>query len=369
MALVEKLVLLPRLTEVRALIGFTRFESKGTDIDGDLDIGAEVARIDDPMTWLPAVENSGEGIFFSLNEAALSASGRKDAAVRERDEMFKSGFRVWQGQRDDRKKAKDDFATARYVLLHSLAHLLITAISLECGYAASAIRERIYAGAGGSGVLLYTAAPGAEGSLGGLVEVGRRLERYLDHALDLGRLCSNDPVCAAHLPDHEPGSSDRHLEGASCHGCLLISEPSCERMNVYLDRTLVVPTVENSAAAFFTAELSMFDDWLDDATANDLEALADAVLDGRISAAPSSGSLQLAGFGGGAAALLAPPTRHRPEGASRVDMLRRLWRTRAPGRRSLCLGRAARVERSERGRRRHPRHEGRARRSVRARRA
>jgi hypothetical protein len=42
------------------------------------------------------------------------------------------------------------------------------------------------------------------------------------------------------------------MEGASCHGCLLISEPSCERMNVYLDRTLVVPTVENSAAAFFT---------------------------------------------------------------------------------------------------------------------
>jgi hypothetical protein len=251
MALVEKLVLLPRLTEVRALIGFTRFESKGTDIDGDLDIGAEVARIDDPMTWLPAVENSGEGIFFSLNEAALS-KWQKDAAVREREEMFKSGFRVWRAQRDDRKKAKDDFATARYVLLHSLAHLLITAVSLECGYAASAIRERIYAGAGGSGVLLYTAAPGAEGSLGGLVEVGRRLERYLDHALDLGRLCSNDPVCAVHLPDHEPGSSDRHMEGASCHGCLLISEPSCERMNVYLDRTLVVPTVENSAAAFFT---------------------------------------------------------------------------------------------------------------------
>jgi hypothetical protein len=100
--------------------------------------------------------------------------------------------------------------------------------------------------------LLYTASPGAEGSLGGLVEVGRRLARYLEHALDLGRLCSNDPVCAAHLPDGEVGSSDRHLEGASCHGCLLISEPSCERMNQYLDRSLVVPTVETSTAAFFS---------------------------------------------------------------------------------------------------------------------
>jgi hypothetical protein len=99
--------------------------------------------------------------------------------------------------------------------------------------------------------LLYTASSGSEGSLGGLVEVGKRLERYLEQALDLARLCSNDPVCAAHAPAHEIGASDRHLEGASCHGCLLISEPSCERMNQYLDRTLVVPTVESADAAFF----------------------------------------------------------------------------------------------------------------------
>lgn len=249
-ALVDKLVLLPRLTEVRALVGFTRFEAKGTDIDGDLDIGAEVARIDDPMTWLPAVESSGEGFFFSLDESELAA-WESQPGVHDRQQIIKAGFEVWKAQREDRAKAKPDFARARYVLLHSLAHLLITAVSLECGYAASSIRERIYAGAGGSGILLYTASPGAEGSLGGLVEVGRRLERYLEHALDLGRLCSNDPVCAAHVPDHEPGSSDRHLEGASCHGCLLISEPSCERMNTYLDRTLVVPTVESATAAFF----------------------------------------------------------------------------------------------------------------------
>jgi len=129
--------------------------------------------------------------------------------------------------------------------------LVITAVSLDCGYSASSIRERIYVGPNGNGILLYTASPGAEGSLGGLVEVGRHLERYLPQALDLGRLCSNDPVCSAHLPDIEDGTSDRHLEGASCHGCLLISEPSCERMNQYLDRTLVVPTVETSTAAFF----------------------------------------------------------------------------------------------------------------------
>lgn len=248
---IDRLVLLPRLTEVRALVGFTRFEPRTTDIDGELDIGAEVARIDDPLSWLPAVENAGEGFFFSLKESSLLAWWEKKPGAQARDALFKAGFRRWQEQRDDRRKAKPDFASARYVLLHSLAHLLITAVSLECGYSASSIRERIYAGKGGSGILLYTASPGAEGSLGGLVEVGRHLSRYLDHALDLGRLCANDPVCAAHVPDAEVGHSDRHLEGASCHGCLLISEPSCERMNVYLDRSLVVPTVESSDAAFF----------------------------------------------------------------------------------------------------------------------
>ncbi|HRI70483.1 MAG TPA: DUF1998 domain-containing protein, partial [Polyangium sp.] len=251
MSKIGKVVLLPRLTEVRALCGFTRFEQKSTDIDGELDLGAEVARLDEPLTWLPAVENSGEGFFFSLDENALRSWEQDKPGVNRRDKLFKAGFRQWQNQREDRQGAKRDFAEARYILLHSLAHLLITAVSLECGYSASSIRERIYVGQGGAGILLYTASPGAEGSLGGLVEVGRNLERYLQQALDLGRLCANDPVCAAHLPDHEMGGGDRYLEGASCHGCLLISEPSCERMNTYLDRTLVVGTVESSDAAFF----------------------------------------------------------------------------------------------------------------------
>ncbi len=247
---IDRLVLLHRLTEVRALAGFTRFESKTADVDGELDIGAEVARPDDPITWLPAVENNGEGFFFAIKESAL-AEWEQRRAVRERGQLFRKGFETWQSLREDRKSQKPDFATARFVFLHSLSHLLIAAVSLECGYAASSIRERIYSSPVGSGILLYTASSGAEGSLGGLVEVGKHLERYLEHALELGRLCANDPVCSAHVPDHDTGGSDRFLDGACCHGCLLISEPSCERMNSYLDRTLVVPTIETSEAAFF----------------------------------------------------------------------------------------------------------------------
>ena len=68
-------------------------------------------------------------------------------------------------------------------------------------------------------------------------------------ALDLGMLCSNDPVCAQHDPAsrHER----RFLHGAACHGCLLISETSCEQQNDFLDRALVVPTVQDLAAELF----------------------------------------------------------------------------------------------------------------------
>jgi hypothetical protein len=137
-------------------------------------------------------------------------------------------------------------------MLHSLSHLLITAVSLECGYPASSIRERVYAVEAGYGILLYTGSPDAEGTLGGLVEAGRQIGRHLEAALELGRLCSNDPVCA----QHDPASKHEQcfLLGSACHGCLLIAETSCEQFNDFLDRALVVPTVENLGAEFFRAE-------------------------------------------------------------------------------------------------------------------
>ena len=94
--------------------------------------------------------------------------------------------------------------------------------------------------------------PDAEGTLGGLVEVGRDISQHIRRALELGRLCSNDPVCA----QHDPASKyeNRYLHGAACHGCLLISETSCEQHNDFLDRSLVVPTVDNLGAEFFQGD-------------------------------------------------------------------------------------------------------------------
>jgi hypothetical protein len=111
------------------------------------------------------------------------------------------------------------------------------------------VRERVYATSAGLGILLYTGTSDAEGTLGGLANVGRHFEHHLKTALDMGRLCSNDPVCAQHRPDSQEEA--RFLHGAACHGCLLISEHSCEMKNEYLDRALVVPTVGGHGSAFF----------------------------------------------------------------------------------------------------------------------
>jgi len=243
----ESIVLVHRLKEVIAQVGFTRFEAVMPDIDGDLDIQVRRAALDIDPTWVPAIENKGEGVFIAFRKEAIEDWLHRDA-VKERGRKLENGFQIWRQQKGIAQE-KTKFPGLPYIMLHSLSHLLIAAVSLECGYAASSIRERIYAGDSGYGILLYTGSPGSEGTLGGLVEVGNKIEYHLNVALEMGRLCSNDPVCAQHQPDTE--QEDRFLHGAACHGCLLIAETSCERRNEFLDRALVVPTVGGSGAEFF----------------------------------------------------------------------------------------------------------------------
>ena len=82
-----------------------------------------------------------------------------------------------------------------------------------------------------------------------MIQVGRNIHEHMRAALRYGELCSNDPVCASHVPANE--YENRFLHGAACHGCLLIAETSCEMYNNYLDRNLVVNTLENVNAEFF----------------------------------------------------------------------------------------------------------------------
>jgi hypothetical protein len=244
MSAVGRIVLVHRIREVVAQVGFTRFEAAGPDIQGDLSLDVKRAPLALDSSWLPAVENRGEGVFLQIRAAAVAAWLQRPA-VQHRGSQLAEGFLRWKAEHEGSSR---DFPGLPYYMLHSLAHSLLTAISLECGYPASSLRERIYAAPDRYGILIYTGSSDAEGTLGGLVMAARDIRRHMRRALEAGALCSNDPVCAHHIPARH---DQQHLHGSACHGCLLIAETSCEQRNEFLDRALVVPTVEALGAEFF----------------------------------------------------------------------------------------------------------------------
>lgn len=244
---VDRIVLARKLLEVRALTSFTRIDyASGMDDDG---MGASRAPIyKERQDWLPAVEVRGEGIFLELKEEALNA-WEAEPAVQKRAAAIEQKYKEWAAERG---VDADDFPGARYVLLHSLAHVLMRQMALDCGYSESSVRERIYSSTDPdrkmAGILLYTASADSEGSLGGLVDLGTR-ERFpnlIHNALENAKRCSSDPLCADHQPDVHAT-----INGAACHACVLAPETSCEAFNRFLDRNFLVPTMAYSDMAYF----------------------------------------------------------------------------------------------------------------------
>jgi hypothetical protein len=254
---IARVVLVERLREVRALLGFTRIDAPGEF--GDSPDAAQERRV--PLsrrapTWVPAAEVRGEGIFIQFNEQAIQ-TWLAQAATRQRADQFSDSHQRWRRSRGITPEAGND-PGMRYILLHTFAHALMRQFVLECGYTAASIRERLYARNANesdthpepmAGVLIYTAAPDSEGTLGGLVSLGEpdQLQRHLRAALRDGGLCASDPLCAEHAPSQDGIT----LHAAACHACLFAPEPSCERGNKYLDRSVLVPTVERDDLAFF----------------------------------------------------------------------------------------------------------------------
>jgi hypothetical protein len=101
-----------------------------------------------------------------------------------------------------------------------------------------------------AGILLYTSAPDAEGTLGGLVALGKPevFGAILAQALERAGLCSSDPLCS----DHAPSAEQDALHGAACHACLLVSETSCRAGNRFLDRAALVGTYAHHGIGFFS---------------------------------------------------------------------------------------------------------------------
>jgi len=119
----------------------------------------------------------GVNVVVSVRRVPGGAGVEKGA----REAQLVAGFEAWKKRRQAKKAS---FPGVTYVMLHSLSYLLLTAVSLECGYAASSIRERVYLDGDRCGILLFTGTPDAEGTLGSLVQVGKKLGHHLEAALE-----------------------------------------------------------------------------------------------------------------------------------------------------------------------------------------
>lgn len=248
---IQSIVVVKRLKEVRAIQAFTRIESwADLEAAGAIDLQRLAPISAGKPTWLPALLTRGEGIFVVLDESRVRSWEESSPTSRAYDAIVRAND-LW---RKDRHLQAAPCPPARYVLLHTISHLLMRQMALECGYSGSALRERIYASNDAAfpmaGVLIYTSTPDSEGSLGGLVDLAdpHTLGPIVRTALEEARLCSSDPLCA----DTRPG--DRGvINGAACHACLLLPETACERGNRFLDRAFVIQTIAGLDCHFVKA--------------------------------------------------------------------------------------------------------------------
>lgn len=242
--------LVERLRETRVLAGFNRVLP-----DQPSDFGTRMAQLwgrqpSRGSSWLPGYVVFGEGLFLRLDEQAMRAwEGQANVCdrVAKLAEFYSSA--------QERRGLRDRDISARFILVHTLSHLLINQLTFECGYSSAALRERLYvsseAGTEDAAFLIYTAAGDAEGTMGGLVRMGKPgyLEGVLDAALDGARWCAADPVCMEIGTTSGQGPDSLNL--AACHSCGLVPETACEEFNRFLDRGLVVGTVEDPSLGFF----------------------------------------------------------------------------------------------------------------------
>jgi hypothetical protein len=242
----ERVSLVHKLRETRAFVGFSRIFPEST-------LSEALQRnllSREPKDWLPGVVVRGEGIFLQFRESRLAKwLGEYGDQLMRRISPIRATLDRLRGRRHQQPRE----VTPRFVALHTLSHLLINQLIYECGYGSASLRERLYCSDGQNpmaGILIYTAAGDSEGTMGGLVRMGRptRLEGVVRRALESARWCSTDPVC---IESHGQGPDSCNL--AACHSCSLLPETSCEEQNRLLDRALVIGSLTTRELGFFAA--------------------------------------------------------------------------------------------------------------------
>jgi hypothetical protein len=232
---IDKIVLVKSILETRVLTGFNR-------ISGDLDLSTTKKLLwkdfpTKPNRWLPAVQNYGEGIFIKFNQELLTNHGEKKEVIDRLSILEKSHENTEGGL------LANTNTSTEHLFVHTLSHLLINEISFYAGYSAASMSERLYVSTDDDnkmlGLLIYTSQGDSEGTMGGLVEVGKPgiFDEIIKNSILNSAWCSTDPVCNEVIPQ-----GPFKLNLGACYSCCLLPETSCELMNSFLDRGIVSGT-------------------------------------------------------------------------------------------------------------------------------
>ncbi|TQM31297.1 uncharacterized protein DUF1998 [Nocardia bhagyanarayanae] len=239
---------LETLTETRALRGFTRVRDEGLKLTR----GKRLLRrrqLPIEHDWLPAYVVKGEGIYLELDQQRLEDWEQRPKVIARSQKIIDHHSNVARQRGLQQRQI-----SPRFVLLHTLGHLLMNELVFACGYSSASLRERLYVSERPNhrmaGLLIYTAAGDSEGTMGGLVRMARpdALWSVVANALSGARWCSTDPVC---MDMGEKGQGPDSCNLAACHGCALVPETSCEEFNRFLDRGLVVGTFRDPGLGYF----------------------------------------------------------------------------------------------------------------------
>lgn len=219
-----------RLRVVLVQTGYRRLDPLNPWVDLGFD--------DEQRIWYPGVELFGEGVFIDL-----PSTGSKPHPTGLNGPAASAWFDAWIDPGSLYRSSMPGSLHElhpQFVWWHTLSHRLINSMAIDSGYSSASIRERVYVdvdeqtGEATGGVLLYTAQPGGDGTLGGMTALVPQFEQVLGVAMRDLDACSNDPLCGEET--FGPGK----YNGAICYSCGLVSETSCEHRNMNLDRKLLL---------------------------------------------------------------------------------------------------------------------------------
>ena len=175
---IERVVAIDKLKMTVVQTGYTRqepfscdqFLEKGTESHSEIKAKYTSTK-GKGIDYLPAIRQRGEGIFISLNINKLNdwlEDFLKNNKFAEKIDKLDKNIASSQ-HKNIREKFKDKKHIAKFVLIHTLSHILMKELEFYCGYPTPSLNERLFVDNEEMvGFLIYTLA-GSEGSNGGLV--------------------------------------------------------------------------------------------------------------------------------------------------------------------------------------------------------